>query len=521
MLIHRQKKAIILRLQHPEVVTTVIPTAKSFIYKGKEFVAVRHGVDEVRVLRNIGIYAPSPMEYYYDWPGHFDPFAHQIDTAGFLSLEDRAYVLNGMGTGKTLSTLWAYDYLRTSGLAHRALVITPLSTLETTWGSEIFTHLPHLEYVVLHGSRERRLELLKNDADIYLINHDGIKVKGFVEALKERSDIDLVIIDEIAQVARHAGTDRFRAMTTILNKQVPRKGWGLTGTPMPNSPTDVWAQSRLLTPGKVPPYFNRFKDMVMRQVTQFVWVPRDNALDIVHEALQPSIRYSLDECIDLPPCVFETRSVDLTPQQHVAYKDMLSRLKAESEQDGGQLVAVNESVKAQNLIQIACGVGYGTNKEEVLFDAGHRMEIIRELVEEAGTKVIVFVPFVAVIHHLAKFLTSHGISVECIYGDVSKTARDHIFHRFKKEADPKVIVAQPSAMSHGLNLTEASTIIWYAPITNNDTFEQANARIVRPGQQRTQLVVMIEGTEIERRYYKRLKEKQRVQGLLLELVQNS
>ena len=148
--------------------------------------------------------------------------------------------------------------------------VTPLSTLERTWGDEIFTNFPDISYNVVYGSRERRLQMLEEDVDIYLINHDGLKVPGIAEALKDRPDIDLIIVDEIAQAARNAGTDRFRALNTVVNKQVPRRAWGLTGTPTPNAPTDAWAQCRLLVPERVPQYFNRFKERVMRQISQYV-----------------------------------------------------------------------------------------------------------------------------------------------------------------------------------------------------------------------------------------------------------
>ena len=85
----------------------------------------------------------------------------------------------------------------------------------------------------------------------------------------------------------------------------------------------------------------------------------------------------------------------------------------------------------------------------------------------------------------------------------------------------RVLVAQPGAMSHGLTLTAANTIVWFAPITSNETYLQANARITRPGQKVNQLIVMIEGTVMERRYYQRLKDKQKVQGLFIEMVRES
>ena len=73
-------------------------------------------------------------------------------------------------------------------------------------------------------------------------------------------------------------------------------------------------------------------------------------------------------------------------------------------------------------------------------------------------------------------------------------------------------------MSHGLTLTQANVIVWYAPITSNDIYEQACARITRPGQRRTQFIINIEGTPVERKTYARLRSKQKVQGLFLDLV---
>jgi superfamily II DNA or RNA helicase len=119
---------------------------------------------------------------------------------------------------------------------------------------------------------------------------------------------------------------------------------------------------------------------------------------------------------------------------------------------------------------------------------------------------------------LRAHLESRGFTTGAVYGDVTKHERDVIFQGFQKGTNPQVIVAQPASMSHGLTLTAASTIVWAAPITSNDIFEQANGRITRPGQKHSQLIVMIEGSELERRYYKRLKEKQKVQGTFLDLV---
>mgnify|MGYP003150618357 FL=1 len=115
---------------------------------------------------------------------------------------------------------------------------------------------------------------------------------------------------------------------------------------------------------------------------------------------------------------------------------------------------------------------------------------------------------------VAEELRNH-FTVEVIHGRVKKSERDRIFGEFQKGKRLKVIVAQPGAMSHGLTLTAASTIIWYSCVTSNEIFEQANGRISRPGQKMNNFIIMLEGTKVEKRVYTRLKNKQKMQGALL------
>ena len=463
----------------------------------------------------MGYAAPAPIRHHYEWSGRYTPFHAQLEAAAFLSMNDRAFNLSELGTGKSLASLWAYDYLRSIGKRNKALVIAPLSTLERTWGDEIFTHFPHLNFAVLHGTRAKRLKLLaQDDVDIYIINHDGVQI--IEPELEKRSDIDLVIIDEIAQCARNAGTDRWRAINKVVNRHpVKRACWGMTGTPTPNAPTDAWAQCRLLVPDSVPPYFNRFKNQVMKQLTQFTWVPKHEATEHVHAVMQPAVRFTRDECLDLPPIMFETREVALTKEQYRAYVDMVTKLKAEA--DDGEITAVNEAVKMSKLVQVACGVAYDEDGKEVTIPSQPRINEVKNIVNQAEGKVIVFVPFVSSVNMVAREL-SKEFTVEVIHGGVKKDERDRIFGAFQKSEAPKVLVAQPAAMSHGLTLTAASTIVWYSCVTSNEVFEQANGRINRPGQKMNNFIIMLEGTLVEKRIYSRLRSKQKMQGALLEEI---
>ena len=513
MLVVRKHQKLLLNLRDPDKVLTVIPTAQKISHGGRNLVVVPHKLDEVKVLRNLGMDAPMPMRYYYNFPSGrgLTPFEHQYVTSDFLIANPKAFCLNDMGTGKTLSGLWAFDYLRQQGYVNKMLVISPLSTLERTWGDEIFTNFPDMNFAVLHGTREKRHKLLDEDFDVYVINHDGIKAQETLDRIVAKKEIDLVVVDEIASF-RNAQTDRWKALRQLVASRT--WVWGLTGTPTPNAPTDAWAQCRLIAPAKVPPYFSHFRDSVMKPVTKFKWAPRAEALEIVKNCMQPAVRFSREECIDLPPTTYVTRHVALSPEQNKMYHEMLRKFKTEL--GGTEVTAVNEAVKLGKLLQICCGVAYGKT-EDVVIPSHARIALAKEIVEEAQGKVIVFVPLTGALENVAKELRAE-FTVEVVHGETPRHERDRIFGSFQRSRDPRVLVATPGTMSHGLTLTASNTIIWFGPTSSNETYQQANARIVRPGQTLNTLIVHIEGTNVERQIYQRLQSRGKMQGILLDML---
>lgn len=518
MLVAKQHKKLLLNLNDPDRIVGIVPGSKVVNIKGHDIVSVNHDQDTVRVLRNMGIQAPGPILHYYDWPGRWPPYVHQRETAEFASLNPRAYILNDMGTGKTVSVLWAYDYLRKLGVVDWALVISPLSTLERTWADEVFRNFADMSYGVVYGTPDRKKRIARDSYDIYIINHDGIKNKELLDIFARKPGNGLIIVDELASF-RNASTDRWKCLNYLVNGNakagVPPKEWvwGLTGTPIPNEPTDAWAQCKLISPGAVPKYFNAFRDLTMRQITQYKWFAKNDALDTVYRYMQPAIRFHREECIDLPPTTYMDRAVELTPEQARMYKQMVAQFKAEH--GSGQITATNEAVKLGKLLQIVCGVAYGPDGD-VVIPAKPRIDTVLEIIEEASAKVIVFVPLTGALNALADEIGKH-YSVAVVHGGVSKPQRDDIFHDFMQPHGVRVLVAQPGTMAHGLTLTAANTIVWFAPTNSAETYQQANARIVRPGQTRNTLIVRVQGSDIERKMYERLERRESMQGTLLDM----
>jgi SNF2 family DNA or RNA helicase len=437
----------------------------------------------------------------YNWPcpPGLTPFAHQKETAAFLAGKPKAFCFNEQGTGKTASVIWATDYLMKLKVLKRVLIVCPLSIMHSAWQQDLFKFAVHRRVDIAYGSANKRKEIIKAGAEYVVINFDGVHIcKNEII----NGGFDLIVIDE-ASAYKNAQTTRWKTMRDIMKRV---KGlWMLTGTPAAQSPEDAYGLAKLVSPNNVPAFFGQYRDMVMTPITQYRWIPRPEAKAIVHKALQPAIRFEKRECIDLPEVTYLDRAAPMTPQQSKYYAKLKSDMLMEAA--GEDISAVNAAVKINKLLQIACGSVYADSKEIVDFDASSRLQVVKEVIDEASNKVLVFVPFTHTIKKVYDYLTQHKITCDVINGDVPVSRRAEIIKRFQNEANPSVLVIQPQAASHGLTLTAADTIIWYAPITSVETYLQANARIDRPGQKNAMTIVHVTGSPIEGRIYTLLRGK--------------
>jgi SNF2 family DNA or RNA helicase len=434
----------------------------------------------------------------YEWPRPhgFQPFDHQKLTAEFLVSNRKAFCFNEQGTGKTASVIWATDYLMNVGAIKRVLVVCPLSIMKPAWQNDLFKFALHRTVAIAHGSRAKRKEIVNGSAEFVVINFDGL---GIVKDEVINGGFDLIVVDE-ASAYKNAQTDRWKVLRDI-NRKV--KGlWMLTGTPAAQSPADAYGLAKLVNPTGVPPFFGQFRDSVMNKMTMYKWVPKPTATHVVHKALQPAIRFEKDQCLDLPPVTFGERDAPLTPQQLKFYSKLKSQLMIEA--GGEEISAVNAAVAINKLLQISCGSIYTDTGEVVDFDVSNRLNVVQEVIEESSHKVLVFVPFTHTINLLRTHLEKNGITCDVINGEVSLNKRSDAVHRFQNQTDPKVLIIQPQAASHGLTLTAANTVIWYAPVSSVETYLQANARIDRPGQKNNMTVVHIKGSAVEQRLYSML-----------------
>lgn len=497
----------------------IVPAAPAIINLFPSFL----GVDENRgsiphdpystiLLRNLG-YAdvPSPVLYHYSFPHPPEkpPFEIQKDTVALLTENQRAYVLSGMGVGKTVCTLWAFDYLKRLDMAKKMLIVAPLSTLRFTWGREAFDFVPHLRVSVVYGTREQRLAALKADADIYIVNHDGVKV--VLKELYDRHDIDTLVLDELA-VYRNPN-DRSKIMQKFASTKT--WVWGLTGAPTPNEPTDVWGQARIITPAAVPKFFGRFREHLMIKINQFKWVPRPDATEKAFAVLKPAVRFTLEDVRELPAYISRRVDVDMGPKQRMVYDQI--RANCFAMVGAETITAANAGAALNKLLQISLGYVYSTGRGIVKLDNDDRINALIDILDAAEGKVMVFTAFKHALDGLYTSVTSAGHDAITVSGDTPSKQRDHIFNAFQNTAQYRVLLAHPQCLAHGLTLTAADTIVWFGPITSLEIYSQANARIRRVGQIRKQQFIHMQATPIEKKIYTLLINKGNVQNQLLDM----
>ena len=494
-----EDKVLLVETRDPDAITSAIKKSTVMeTHRGSSKVAVHWGLKEAQALTTLGHDAPSPVLRDYEWTGKHTPFAHQKVTASFLSLRKRAFCFSEAGTGKTASVIWSADYLMKLGKIKRILVLCPLSIMKAAWQQDLFKFAMHRSCSVAHGNASQRKKIIAAGSEFVIINFDGLAVvKDEIAA----GGFDMIVVDE-ATAYKNPQTTRWKILKDIVKELDPWL-WMLTGTPAAQSPIDAYGLAKLVNPEGCPKYFGAFRDSVMYKVTQFKWAVKPQAQAIVHNILQPAIRFEKSQCLDLPKVTHVDRDAPLTSQQTKYYKMLKTQMSMEA--DGEQISAVNAATNLNKLLQISGGAVYSDTGEVVQFDVSNRLNAVLEVIEETNRKVLVFVPFTHTIELLRDELERNKITCEVINGKVNLNKRSQIVADFQSLPNPRVLIIQPQAASHGLTLTEADTIIWYAPVTSVETYLQANARIDRPGQKHPMTIVHIAGSEVEDKLYKMLR----------------
>jgi hypothetical protein len=497
------------------------------------YMAVPFNLTNAQVLRFYNHPVPPVItDENYDFPIQpgYTPGLHQKLMANFDAVHRKCFNLSSPGTQKTIAKIWVCDWLMQQYPPGecRALIVAPLTILETVWAETIFrTLLSRRSVEVLYGDAGKRSALLAKKPDFAIINFDGVgvgattrtglKLDGFSAQLANDNAIQIIVIDE-ADAYCDASTKRHRIARIIFGK----RPYLLlqTGTPTGNAPTDAYGMARLVN-GAFGKSFTTFRNETMYQPFpgSFKWLPRKDGYDRARALLTPAIRFSLDEVWKdqpgFPPA--ETRKVALTPEQEkdlaALKRDLVVQLKS------GKLInAANEAGARQKYLQIVMGAIYDENHETHMIDASPRYAEIEYLVERAEHKVLVFVSLTNVLHLLYKRLSKRW-KCGIINGEVGQSERKRLIHAFETDPDLKCMIMDPQPTAHGINeFVVADTVIWFGPTEKTRLYIQGNKRAHRPGQKNTVFRYHIIATKLEQEIFSRLETNTSLQGVMLEAI---
>lgn len=394
----------------------------------------------------------------------------------FAIQRNAAGLLLPPGYGKTAISLADIHY---SG--HAALVICPLRPLYASWPKEVnkWREFAGMKVAILHGPKKE--ERLKAGADVYLVNPENFE--WVLE--NKRLPFKALYVDESSRF-KSSQSQRFKLLRRHLERFDVRRI--LTGSFMPNSIADVFAQTFILDGGeRLGRFITHFRNLYMvdtapRNAPYPNWVAAPGAYEKVMEKLA-------DICITMPddrapPVEFNRIEVELPPAARKAYKQMADQFYAELA--AGIVTASNAGAKTMKLRQMASGFVYDGSSAEWMHQA--KVDALLDLVGELnGEPVLVAVQFRAEAEHLQAALRKVGIGKVPYLGQGGLPASQMLdMIRDWNAGRLPVVLAHPASAGHGIDEMQKGgrTVCWFSQTYNYEEFDQLNRRLRRRGQER-------------------------------------
>lgn len=433
----------------------------------------------------------------------WNPHGYMRKAVQFLLSHACAGLFLDPGLGKTSITLAALLLLFRKKLISKVLIVAPLRVAGSTWPRELkkWTDFRGLRYVVLHGPKKD--ELLREEADIYIINFEGLEWLLDVEKSKnskgktqvkvdvrrfKKLGFDVLVIDELSKL-KNSNTIRFKALKQVLNTF--RRRWGLTGSPAANGLLDLFGQAYVLDMGNaLGVYITHYRqEYFVPSQDGFNWDLAEGSEDRIYKALSPLVlRMAAEDYLELPRMIPNNIFVDLPANARRVYDELEDDLIASLE--AGEVVAANTGVALGKCRQVASGGVYLTPDVTELVKPGRgareyahlhheKTDALVELIEELqGSPILVAYDFG---HDLERIRERLDADVPYIGGGVSLKRSKELERQWNAGKLP-YLFAHPTSIAHGLNLQEAGNHVgWYTLTWNYEEYDQFIKRILRQG----------------------------------------
>jgi SNF2 family DNA or RNA helicase len=436
---------------------------------------------------------------------------HQVEGVQWLRAAARSrFLWDDQGLGKTVQVLQALE-ADAPLLPH--LVVCPVSVIHN-WAREAAKWAPRLKVAVL----PKRTSKVPEDADLVIVSyHAAVEAGMYLQLTGMRWGT--LILDEAHYLKNPKAHRTKRILGEVssrkpLNRQLylaraAARVWCLTGTPMPNNPTELYAPLKslapevLMRPGvREPMGFKAFRDEFC--MTEYVpfgdgvkIVGARNAADLRARLAPASLRRKKDQVLDLPPIRWSQVSVtvDEWPDE---MREIEDRIHATGARTPEEMMAALKNDEAYPTWRRLCGVAKARSVGSIVWD---------ELKSGAYDKVVLIAHHLEVIDALKRQLLDFHPLV--LTGELSAVKREAVVHAFQTSPKNRVFIGQIDAAGVGITLTAAHQLVFaeqsYVPGAN----AQAADRIYRIGQTKSVLIrVMSAAGSVDERVAEILSTKQ-------------
>jgi SNF2 family DNA or RNA helicase len=422
------------------------------------------------------------------------PYAHQSKTTDFILSHPRCLITSDPGTGKTRAVLDAI-----TKLPGKTLVLAPLSILEAAWVDDIKKFQPNIKFGVAYAKNRKKI-FTDTSHEMVITNFEAV---NFLHKNTQfLNGFTTLVIDEFTAF-KNKDSQRSKNLRNFISLFTYRIA--MSGTPNSNSILDLWHPVLLVDDGDhLGQRFYSYRNQVCTpKFNGFAneWVDKPGIEQAVAARLSDiTIRYKLEDCIDLPENIVRTVRTNLSPEVQRMYNDFSKDSVLYTKM--GTINAVHAGARVKKLLQIISG---GVYDEDGLVQYLHqeRYDIVMDLISERKHSIVAF-NWRHERDALIDLATKQKISYEVIDGSVPAEKRKDIVQRFQA-GQIRVLFCHPQSAGHGLTLTKATTAIWCSPTYNAEHFQQFNRRIHRASQtQKTETILIAARKTWEEEVYKKL-----------------
>ena len=382
------------------------------------------------------------------------------------------------GLGKTATTLCWINLLKNLGFARKTLIVAPLRVVYSVWGQECqkWEQFTHLRTSIVHGTPGKRMAALADEADMYLINPEGIP---WLQNHYANRDLpfDTLVVDESSKF-KTWGSKRTKA----LRKLAPQFKYRLilTGTPSPNGIADLFPQIHILDQGEaLGSGITKFRNRYFHRggYGGYQYIPIDGAQQRIQERINHlCLRLSAEDHLELPEMLVNDVWVDLPANVLKEYKQ-LEREMFLSLDKGDELVLFDAGSKYNTCRQLAGGAVYDEVKNSRELHHA-KMDAVVDIVDELqGKPVLIAYSYTHELERLkARF------DCPAIYGKTKAKDADRLIEQWNA-GELHVLAVQPKSLSHGINMQAGPgrDIIWFGLTDSLEEYQQLNKRIHRQG----------------------------------------